>query len=107
MNTPTISREQTAGTILGPSDRAVYAVVGFDGSASSLRALDAAARLLNERPGGIEVIYVAHVPAITAGADIGGRASAEVQQSFDDVTRELSAEVRAHLQATHLRGAAQ
>ena len=98
---------QTAGTFPGSPDAPTYAVVGFDGSASSLRALDAAARLLNERPGGIEVIYVAHVPAITAGADIGGRASAEVQQSFDDVTRELSAEVRAHLQATHLRGAAQ
>lgn len=98
---------QTAGTLPGSPDAPTYAVVGFDGSASSLRALDAAARLLHDRPGGIEVIYVAHVPAIAAGADIGGNASAEVQQSFDDATRELSVEVRAHLQATHLRGAAQ
>ena len=98
---------QTAGTLPGSPDAPTYAVVGFDGSASSLRALDAAARLLHERPGGMEIIYVAHVPAIAAGADIGGNASAEVQQSFDDATRELSAEVRARLQATHLRGAAQ
>jgi nucleotide-binding universal stress UspA family protein len=98
---------QTAGTLPGSPDAPTYAVVGFDGSASSVRALDAAARLLHDRPGGIEVIYVAHVPAIAAGADIGGNASAEVQQSFDDATRELSVEVRAHLQATHLRGAAQ
>ncbi len=97
---------QTAGTLPGSPDAPTYAVVGFDGSSSSLRALDAAARLLHDRPGGMEVIYVAHVSAIAAGADIGGRASAEVQQSFDDVTSELSVEVRAHLQATHLRGAA-
>ena len=55
MNTLTISREQTAGTMPGPADRAIYAVVGFDGSASSLRALDTAARLLNDRPGGGQV----------------------------------------------------
>jgi nucleotide-binding universal stress UspA family protein len=98
---------QTAGTIGGSPDTPVYAVVGFDGSASALRALDAAARLLHDRPGGMEVVYVAHVPAVTAGADIGGEASAAVRQSFDDATRELSAEVRARLQGAHLRGAAQ
>ena len=98
---------QTAGTLPGSPDAPVYAVVGFDGSASSLRALDAAARLLHDRPGGMEIVYVAHASAIAAAADIGGEASAEVRQSFDDATRELSAEVRAHLQASHLRGAAQ
>src|SRR6202162_782146 len=96
---------QTAGTLPGSPDAPTYAVVGFDGSASSLRALDAAARLLDARAGGIEVIYVAHAPAIAAGADIDGRASAEVQQSFDDATRELSAEGRTHLQGPPLRGA--
>ena len=107
MNTLSISREQTAGTIAGPSDRPVYAVIGFDGSASSERALDTAARLLNDRPGGMEIVYVAHLSALAASADVGGRASAEVRQSFDDASRELSEEVRAHLQASHLRGAAQ
>ena len=105
MNTPTISREQTAGTILGPSDRALYAVVGFDGSASSLRALDTAARLLNDRPGGMEIVYVAHLPAM-AGTGLTGEASDDVLHSFDDNTRDLSEKVRAHLQASHLRGAA-
>ena len=62
---------QTAGTLSGSPDARVYAVVGFDGSASSLRAVDAAARLLNDRPGGMEIVYVAHVSAIAA-ADIGG-----------------------------------
>ena len=106
MNTPTISREQTAGTISGPSDRPTYAVVGFDGSASSLRALDTAARLLNDRPGGMEIVYVAHLPAVAA-AGLVGAASADMQQSFDDTTRELSDEARARLQSSHLRAAAQ
>src|ERR1700678_534009 len=106
MNTLTINREQTAGTLPGPSDRATYAVVGFDGSASSLRALDTAARLLNDRPGGMEIVYVAHVPAVAA-AGLVGEASANLLQSFDDTVRELSDEARTRLQASHLRAAAQ
>jgi nucleotide-binding universal stress UspA family protein len=107
MSTLTTSPEQTAGTLTGPPESRVYAVVGFDGSASALRALDAAARLLNDRPGGMEIVYVAHLSALITAGDVGGRASAEVLQGFDDATRELSDEVRAHLQAAHLRGAAQ
>lgn len=103
----TTNPEQTAGTLAGLPDTQVYAVVGFDGSASALRALDAAARLLNDRPGGMEIVYVAHLPALLAGGDAGGRASAEVLHGFDDATRDLSDEVRACMQATHLRGAAQ
>ena len=102
----TEQREQTAGTIARPSDPSTYAVVGFDGSAPSLRALDTAARLLNDRPGGMEIVYVAHVPAVAA-AGLVGAASADVLQSFDDTTRVLSDEVRARLQASHLRAAAQ
>src|ERR1700736_2452191 len=98
---------QTAGTLTASSDAPVYAVVGFDGSASALRALDAAARLLHDRPGGMEIVYVAHVSAITAAADFSAESLVGVRQSFDDATRELSAEVRAHLQGSHLRGAAQ
>src|ERR1700751_4504933 len=62
--------EQPAGTLAGPPDSLVYAVVGFDGSASALHALDAASRLLNDRPGGMEIVYVAHRAALAAG---GGR----------------------------------
>ena len=105
MSALTINSEQTAGTLTG-SDRRVYAVVGFDGSASSLRALDAAARLLNDRPGGMEIVYVAHIPAVAAPGLVGA-ASADMFRSFDDTTRELSEEVQARLQASHLRAAAQ
>jgi nucleotide-binding universal stress UspA family protein len=106
MNTLTTSREQTAGTLAGSSDLLVYAVVGFDGSASSLRALDTAARLLNDRAGGMEIVYVAHLPAM-ASAGLIDEASADMLKSFDDTTRELSEEVRARLQASHRRAAAQ
>lgn len=61
MSTLTTNPDHGAGTLAGFPDRLVYAVVGFDGSASSLRALDAAARLLNDRPGGMEIVYVAHL----------------------------------------------
>jgi len=107
MSTLTINPGLTAGTLTGPLDSLVYAVVGFDGSASALRALDAASRLLKDRPGGMEIVYVAHLSALLADGDVGGRAFAEVRQGFDDATRELSDEVRAHQQAAHLRGAAQ
>ena len=55
----------------------------------------------------MEIVYVAHPSALLAGGDVGGRASAEVLQSFDDAARDLAGEVRARLQASHLRGAAQ
>jgi nucleotide-binding universal stress UspA family protein len=106
MSALTTNRGQTAGTLTGSPDRLVYAVVGFDGSASSLRALDAAARLLNDRPGGMEIVYVAHIPAVAAPGLVGA-ASADMFQSFDDTTRELSEEVQARLKASHLRAAAQ
>ena len=105
MMTLTTNPDQTAGTLIGPPGTQVYAVVGFDGSASALRALDAASRLLNERPGGMEIVYVAHLPAMAA-ASLTGEASDDVLHSFDDNTRDLSEKVRAHLQASHLRGAA-
>ena len=105
MSMLTANQDQTAGT-LGSPDRLVYAVVGVDGSAPSLRALDTAARLLNDRAGGMEIVYVAHLPAMAA-AGLVGEASADMLQSFDDATRELSEVVRARLQASHLEAAAQ
>jgi hypothetical protein len=107
MPTLTTNPQQTAGTRGGPADRPVYAVVGFDGSASSRHALDAAARLLDDRAGGMEIVYVAHLPAMALAASSSTTVSAEVLQSLDDAARDLSEQARAHLQAAHLRGAAQ
>jgi nucleotide-binding universal stress UspA family protein len=106
MLTTTQSFDHTAGTLIGQVDTPVYAVVGYDGSGSAKRALDAAARLLHDRPGGMEIVYVAHLPVI-AGAAVSADATAGLRQSFDDTTRELSGEVRTHLRDSHLRGAAQ
>jgi hypothetical protein len=92
----TTNPEQTAGTLTGPPDTQVYAVVGFDGSASALRALDAAARLLNDRPGGMQIVYVAHLSALLAGGDVGGRASAEVLQGFDDAPCRITRSTRSN-----------
>ena len=64
----------------------LYLVVGYDGSPPAIRALDAAVRLLHDRPGSIEVVYVAHVPSIdmmSAGALV------EVEASFGEIAQDL------------------
>ena len=102
----TTTADQTAGTLAALPDAPVYAVVGFDGSQASLRAVDAAARLLHDRPGGMEIVYVAHIPVV-ANTGLDGQATVGMLQSLDDAARELSLEVRKHLQSGHLRAAAQ
>ena len=64
----------------------LYLVVGYDGSPPAIRALDAAVRLLYGRAGGIEVVYVGHLPSIDM---LSPGAVAEMEVSFDDVAREL------------------
>ncbi|HEY2640742.1 MAG TPA: universal stress protein [Streptosporangiaceae bacterium] len=61
-------------------------VVGFDGSSPSIRALDAAANLLQGRTGRIEVVYVAHMPSMAA---LSPGAVAEMETDFNDVEQEL------------------
>jgi nucleotide-binding universal stress UspA family protein len=97
------ARERTTGTINKWPAAPVFAVVGFDGSPPALRALDGATRLLHHRAGGMEVVYVAHLPAIAALAELPGNAPAEVLNGFDDASRQLSDEVRAQLQNTEQR----
>lgn len=50
--------EQTAGTASEAAVSSVFIVVGFDGSEAGERALDAAAGLLQDREGALEVVYV-------------------------------------------------
>ena len=69
-------------------------VVGYDGSPPAVRALDGAVRLLQGRTGDIEVVYIAHLPAVdmmSADAIVG------VEDSFDEVTKDLHAQVREQL----------
>jgi universal stress protein A len=64
----------------------VRLVVGFDGSPSAVRALDVAVNLLRGRAGGIEVVYVAHLPSMAA---LSAGAVSELEISFEDVEQEL------------------
>jgi nucleotide-binding universal stress UspA family protein len=64
----------------------LYLVVGYDGSPPAVRALDAAARLLQGRDGRIDVTYVAHM---TAGETMSAAAIVEMEEVFDEVERDL------------------
>lgn len=61
-------------------------VVGYDGSPPASRALDAAVNLLQGRTGRIDVVYVAHLPSMSA---LSPAAVAELETDFDDVEQEL------------------
>ena len=78
----------------------LYLVVGYDGSPPAIRALDAAVRLLHDRPGSIEVVYVAHVPSIdmmSAGALV------EVEASFGEIAQDLQKAASEQLRGTEER----
>jgi nucleotide-binding universal stress UspA family protein len=104
-NADTGNADQAADFLAGSADAPVYAVVGFDGTAPALRALDAAVRLLTGRSGGLEIVYVTRFPVVAG--DLRGMATAEVIESQDEAARDLSDEVRGHLQSAGLSGAAQ
>jgi nucleotide-binding universal stress UspA family protein len=57
-----------------------------DGSPPAIRALDAAARLLQGRTGRIEVVYVAHLPSIDM---MSAGAVAEMEVTFDEIEQDL------------------
>jgi nucleotide-binding universal stress UspA family protein len=78
----------------------VYLVVGFDGSEPAQRALDSAARLLHDHDGGLEVVYVAHLPA-TAAMSLD--AMVEMTKGLDETERLLHDETRSRLESTEPR----
>jgi nucleotide-binding universal stress UspA family protein len=64
-------------------------IVGFDGSAPAVRALDTAARLLSGRPPGrITVTWVAH---LSSAVELSAEAAAIVESDFDQVAAEIRA----------------
>jgi nucleotide-binding universal stress UspA family protein len=72
-----------------PSAGKLYLVVGYDGSAPAVRALDAAVRLLNGRDGSIEVVYVAHLTTLEM---MSADAIAEMESDFDQMAGDLKAQ---------------
>jgi nucleotide-binding universal stress UspA family protein len=85
------SAEQTSGTAEPDQAVRLVAVVGFDGSEPSKRALQTARRLLLGRQGRIEVVWVAH---LSSAASLSADAVVEVERGFDDIERFLSRDVR-------------
>ena len=73
---------------------AIHLVVGYDGSPPAVRALDGAVRLLQGRTGDIEVVYIAHLPAVDM---MSADAIAGMEDSFDEVSRDLHAQAREQL----------
>jgi nucleotide-binding universal stress UspA family protein len=73
-------------TLATPSN--LYLVVGYDGSAPAVRALDAAVRLLHGREGRIDVVYVARIPGVDM---LSADAIVEERITMDDIERDLRA----------------
>jgi nucleotide-binding universal stress UspA family protein len=69
-----------------PSVPKLHLVVGYDGSPPATRALDGAVRLLSGRDGEIDVLYVAHAPAVD---DLSPDALTQVELSFDEIADDL------------------
>jgi nucleotide-binding universal stress UspA family protein len=71
-----------------PSGELPRIVVGYDGSPSASRALDAAVRSLKGRAGCIDVVWVAHLSrTVRLSAD----AIVEMEAAFDELEPELRA----------------
>jgi nucleotide-binding universal stress UspA family protein len=83
-----------AGTVGSVREAPLFLVVGYDGTPPAQRALDSAARLLHDRDGALEIVYVAHVPV---GAALSADAVVEVENGFDDLEGRLADEVRSRL----------
>jgi len=71
-----------------PSAADLFLVVGYDGSPPAGRALDAAISLLHGRSGCIVVVYVGHIPAVDM---LSADAIVEMDESFDELERDLRA----------------
>jgi nucleotide-binding universal stress UspA family protein len=72
-----------------PSSGKLHLVVGYDGSAPAVRALDAAVRLLRGREGNIDVVYVAHLTSLEM---MSADAIAEMEVDFEQIARDLQAQ---------------
>ena len=85
--------------MIGRAGRLVV-VIGFDGSESAYRALDASALLISGRVGAVEVVYVAH---LAPGADMSATAFTESLNAFDTVQLEFADAVRDRLAGVESR----
>jgi nucleotide-binding universal stress UspA family protein len=84
----------------GPRARRLIAVVGFDGSESAFRALDAATQLISGRPGSLVVVYVAHV---SAAAGFSPEVLVESVKGFDAIEEQFNEAIRNRLEGVEPR----
>jgi nucleotide-binding universal stress UspA family protein len=77
-----------------PSAGFLDIVVGYDGSPPASRALDAAVRLLQGRPGCIDVVWVAH---LSSTVRLSPGAIVEMEATFDELEPELRAQAAGQL----------
>ncbi len=82
------------------SRRRLVVVVGFDGSQSAYRALDAATHLISGRAGRIVAVYVAH-PSATA--EISPEGLAEMLKGFDALEQQFTEAIRSRLNLVEQR----
>jgi len=75
-------------------------VVGFDGSEGAYRALDAAALLIVDRAGSLEVVFVAHLATVP---DLAVDPMSESLKAFDEAALEFADAVRDRLADTESR----
>ena len=69
-------------------------VVGFDGSESAYRALDAATQLISGRTGSIVAVFVAHPPAT---AELSAEGLVEMLKSFDALEQQFTEAIQCRL----------
>jgi len=84
-------------TTVPPPTQFVHLVVGYDGSPPASRALDAAVRLLQGRSGRIDAVYVAHLSSMVM---LSADATAEMEQDFDEIERDLRTQAADQLRAS-------
>ena len=72
----------------------LHTVVGYDGSPPASRALNAAVRLLQGRPGRIDVVWVAH---LSSTARLSADAVVEMEATFDELEPELRTQAAGQL----------
>ena len=78
----------------------LFLVVGYDGSPPAVRALDSAVRLLRGRDGRIDVTYVANP---TPTEMMSASALAEMDEIFDEMSRDLRAQASEQLRGQEER----
>jgi nucleotide-binding universal stress UspA family protein len=91
MRVDVVAKRRCPMSSLGASGKdQLVLVVGYDGSEPAERALQTAAEMLEDSPGRLEVVYVAHVPASVALSALG---VASVEESLDQEEHQLAGRV--------------